>query len=105
MRKILAGRLFGARVNALKISLTFVIAPHTMLERIRSVKANRGETMALRSRTEGALFMSIVRSRRARLFYRFLSMSQSWTRLSEQLFRFDMWSSAGVRLPSGEAAA
>ena len=30
---------------------------------------------------------------------------QSWTRLSEQFFRFDMWSSAGVRLPSGEAAA
>jgi hypothetical protein len=29
----------------------------------------------------------------------------SWTRLSEQFFRFDMWSSAGVRLPSGEAAA
>ena len=30
---------------------------------------------------------------------------KSWTRLSEQFFRFDMWSSAGVRLPSGEAAA
>jgi predicted acylesterase/phospholipase RssA len=30
---------------------------------------------------------------------------ESWTRLSEQFFRFDMWSSAGIRLPNGEAAA
>ena len=33
------------------------------------------------------------------------AQNMSWTRLSEQFFRFDMWSSAGVRLPSGEAAA
>ena len=33
------------------------------------------------------------------------TLVKSWTRLSEQFFRFDMWSSAGVRLPSGEAAA
>jgi hypothetical protein len=40
-----------------------------------------------------------------RAAYLRLGRSKSWTRLSEQFFRFDMWSSAGVRLPSGEAAA
>ena len=38
-------------------------------------------------------------------FRRTSEHGKSWTRLSEQFFRFDMWSSAGVRLPSGEAAA
>ena len=32
-------------------------------------------------------------------------LGQRWSRLSEQIFRFDKWSACQVRLPCGEAAA